>query len=466
MLLWTILPTALALAPVQDFRVPSMARVVSKSGIQAARPLAQDAPANHVSKQASGPQVSLGESVLPLWTDSANSIYYINSSVGSQDSDGTSFPLLLDTGSGISWIMNESCSDKACSNAAKFQKSIVSGSSFSLSYSGSNVEGKMVDTIENDLQVTIGNKLRLTNYSFGLASTAPSFFEDFHISGILGVQASYSGNEQSNLIHQLYQAGDIDAMQFAVLLDGASNINSTLKGVFITGNDASRHANKLATSEVKYCDVLPNDQHFWMVNISSVSYKQNFAINASRGAIIDTGTTGMALPLKDAEALHKAAFGTDYVSDQKGNFAFKCNATGNFAFNISGNKFEVPVSQIRASPYEATVLQGYCASKLQGTSESTSWILGASFLNPFYTIFDLQNARVGFAPRVDSFQILSANTLSNSNSSSSSSTSTSNTSSGAPSNQSTSPPKQHSGAAFISHSGSIVILCLLSILLV
>lgn len=473
--------SARALAPVQDFRVPGMAKVVSKAWsvprLNANSNQATVPAARTVLAKLLGPEIRLGDSVLPLWTDLANSIYYVNLTVGEKDED-IKFPLLLDTGSGISWIMNDSCSSLACGNSAKFQQTVVPKSLFYLSYSGSPVLGQMVDTAENDLEFNIGGSLKLTNYSFGVALTAPSFFESFNLSGILGVQATYDDKEKSNMIHQLYYAGDIDKMEFAVLLNGISNVSHSLGGVFITGSDATNYASKLASSEIQYCDVLQNDQLFWMLNISSVHSGENHAINSSRGAIIDTGTTGMALSRDDADALHKAAFGLDYVGDEEGNFAFRCNATGNLSFAIDGHTFDLPVAHIRALEYDVPILQGYCASKIQGKPNLNTWILGASFLGNFYTIFDLEKSRVGFAPRVESFQITSPDstasqssssaTLSATKSSSSASSSTassSTSSSGARSSNNTSQPEQHNLASSLSHISCLVVLAFSILLL-
>ncbi|PSK40400.1 hypothetical protein C7M61_000035 [Candidozyma pseudohaemuli] len=403
MLLWTLLPTALALAPVVDFRVPGMDKVLSLTG-RHVQPLVEIHKVLEV-QQSLEVQLSLkasiqfSETVLPLMTDKARSIYYLNLQIGDKSSK-KEFPLLLDTGSGISWIMNESCTSSACSNGAKYSSSVKTSKSFSLSYSGSHVNGEMVNAAENNLEFVLGDLLKLTNYSFGLALTAPDFFENFNLSGILGVQARYDDREKSNMLHQLYYSGDIDAMQFAIVLDGAAT-NGTLGGLFIAGKDATKYSKELASSDIQYCDVLTNDQLFWMLNITEVHSNKNTVINGCRSAIIDTGTTGMALPMKDATAFHEAIFGSDYIGDSEGNFAFRCNATGNVSFVIDNHTFNLPVGNIKALAYELTVLQGYCASKVQGM-DLDNWILGASFLSEFYTIFDLEHSRVGFAPRSES----------------------------------------------------------------
>lgn len=415
MLLWVlllaILPTGLATGPVKDFRVSSMSLVVSKSRSKSAKTssLSGVSYSSTSNSKKNSLSVSLGGPVLPLWTDLANSIYYVNVSVGELlYAEDDAFPLLLDTGSGISWIMNESCSSDACSNAQKFEQVVKTASTFSLSYSGSVVQGSMVDTAANGIEFALDETLITSNYSFGISLSAPSFFENYNLSGILGVQAEYKGSEKKNLIHQLYSSGAISSMEFAVILGDVSSTTSLLGGVFLVGDAVSEYTLVLAKDDVQYCDVIDNDQSYWMLNISSVYSNDVQVINASREAIIDTGTTGLSLPQSDAESLHEAAFGSNYVSDSSGNFAFLCNATGNITFIIDDHEFQLPVSQIRALAYETAVLAGYCASKVQGNSDLDSWILGAGFLSQFYTVFDLAKSRVGFATRASNISIKAA----------------------------------------------------------
>lgn len=476
MLLWTLLPAALALAPVVDFRVPGMDKAVSLTG-RHVQPVVEIHKVQEV-QQSLKASIQLSDTVLPLMTDKARSIYYLDLQIGGKTGK-SKFPLLLDTGSGISWIMNESCTSSACSNGVKYTDSVKTSKSFSLSYSGSHVNGEMVNAAENDLEFVLGDLLKLTNYSFGLALTAPDFFEKFSLSGILGVQARYDDLEKSNMLHQLYYSGDIDAMQFAIVLDGALT-NATLGGLFIAGKDATKYSTKLASSDIQYCDVLTNDQLFWMLNITTVHSNKKSVINGCRSAIIDTGTTGMALPMKDATAFHKAVFGSDYIGDSEGNFAFRCNATGNVSLVIDYHSFSLPVGNIKALAYELTVLQGYCASKVQGM-DLDNWILGASFLSEFYTIFDLEKSRVGFAPRVEGYLVEAASRSSLSLSltkSLSLTTSLSATPSGKTSKASlvavassssgarnnTSQPEQHNLASSLPHISCLVVLAFILLL--
>lgn len=418
--IFVFLAGALALCPVKDFRVKDL----SSKGVNV-KQIAQDrvddallaTTATSVSSSSTSysnsiPTIGLDASVQALWTDSSNSIYYINSTIDDHKTGFRQiFPLLLDTGSEISWIYNVSCTSSACLNAPKFNDSgLYTTSAFQLSYSGLVISGSMVDTLHNNMTFSYPNGLALSNYSFGLADSAPLFFNDYNVSGIIGIPSVYNETSQTNFIAQLDASGAISSRKFGIILGGSANSNSSFGGLLLLGDSASENADKLATSDVDYCSLDENTNGYWLVTVTMVAVldsdeenKSLSTFNSSRQAIIDTGTTGLSIPLDDANALHEALFGSLYVTDGEGNYAFLCNATGEIDFTISGKNFTIPVENIRGNEYTNKVLEGYCASKAQGSLSTSYWILGGSFLKSFYTIFDLDNFKIGFAPSVDGF---------------------------------------------------------------
>ncbi|SGZ49242.1 CIC11C00000004861 [Sungouiella intermedia] len=421
-----------ALGPVKDYRVASWETLDSwPFNHQKAASVALLGVATNVISSVSSvstvsaavpdsvPTVVLGSTVQALWTDSSNSIYYVNATIDDNNSGYSQvFPLLIDTGSGISWIYNTSCTLSACLNAPKFEDSgsIYTTSSFSLTYTGQTINGSLVDTLHNNLTYSFPDGLALANYLFGLATSAPLFFNDYNVSGIIGIPSKFDESVPTNFIAQLKATGSIDTRKFGLVLGGSANSNSSFGGLLLFGDAASNNSKTLATSDLAYCSLDDNSHGYWLVTVSELNVVDSddnphalSSFNSSRQAIIDTGTTGLSLPLADADALHTALFGSTLVSDNNGNYAFLCNATGEMDFIIGGHNFTIPVDNIRGSAYQNSVLSGYCASKVQGSTSSTFWVLGASFLKSFYTIFDLDNLKIGFAPCVESFATAAAN---------------------------------------------------------
>lgn len=402
------LATAAALAPVKDFRVTDIGNVQYRA-------VAAATTSSTSSAASASATATLGPLVQPLWTDDSNSIYYINVTVGDSTTGySQAFPLLFDTGSGVLWMHNASCREQACSYAPTFNDTALlsSATTFSLTYSDETVSGTLVDAAQNNLTWAFDRGVAVSNFSFGLTDSVPSFFADYNISGILGILAA---DEASNtdVLTQLKAAGAILANVFGLLLDAPTNGNSSFGGLLVWGDEAVTQAGTLGTTDVVYEAVVDNTSGYWLVNISSLDTETSLGrtalSNSSVAAIIDTGTTGLALPLADANALHEALFGDYYVTDGAGSYAFLCNATGEVLFYMeNGTNLTMPVSSIRADAYTSSTLLGYCASKVQGSSTSSYWILGASFLNSFYTVFDFEQSRIGFAQKVGSYAYTTA----------------------------------------------------------
>ncbi|CAK7892013.1 hypothetical protein CAAN1_19S01068 [[Candida] anglica] len=369
----------------------------------------------------SWPVIDLNGTTVILSTDNSKSILYLNTTITSNSSSEEHiYPLLLDTGSSMSWIYDESCTSGACSHSsiAKFSfplSTSTSYSKFSLAYMGDIVSGSVLDTsgpAPNNLQVSVGGGLSLSNYSLGLAQDAPSIFDDFAISGIVGIPATYSGN--SNLIHQLYSSGVIEHQQFSILLapndtniqiedvDGArSSVPSNFGGILSFGSEIP----EFQSSETEYVPLQKNKGQYWLVGIENVFLHNSSAttqlVNSyQRSALIDTGTTGIVFPMKDSDTVLAQLFGSSVVSDGQGNYAFPCaesnSATVTFDMG-SGILLNISSSSFVGDEYTTQGLEGYCASKIQGTPNASYWVLGAAFLREYYTTFDLDNKRVGFA---------------------------------------------------------------------
>lgn len=413
-----------ALRPVRDFReiksYSSLPKKIAANVLEAAVVS---------STSQSVPTLELLDTVHWVSTDDTNSIYYLNVSVNNTD-----FPLLLDTGSAITWIYNQSCLSDVCERVERFAFDYVSDDTFSLSYSGDVVLGDLVDAGENGLDVAVEN-LHLAHFEFGVAGSSPLIFDDYNVSGIVGLPLTSLGKK--HLIAQLVSEDAFDSKVFGLQLLSekqsvdTGNLTGTFGGVLVLGDDAVSTSSKFA-KKVYYTDVIDNDNSYWLINITSVHTHNDSAsleVTDSRRAIIDTGTTGLALPKDDADALHSYLFGNNMITDDSGNYAFPCDDTDfTVTLEVGTHQFNLSSEDFMASEYLGS-LSGYCASKIQGI-ESDYWILGAAFLSQFYTIFDMEQLRIGFGDtHVETYAVRSTtSTKTSSTTSSKTSTTTSKTS--------------------------------------
>lgn len=412
--------TALALHPVKDFRTASLQnqKGISKQNVAVqvpaqAQALAASYTVSTVSTLPSlAPTIAVSDKVQYVLTDVSQSIYYINTTFSDiQTEYEQAFQLLLDSGSDLTWIYNQSCSSGACTRdlVPKFDDSrnITSGDKFELSYSGDSVSGDVVSTSSSDKTVFAFGSLQLTSFEFGLADEAPTIFNDFNVSGILGIPSQ--SDDQRSMFSQLYNEKLIDKPVFSLALvasnqqieysGNASAIPDNYGGLMFFGSEVAKNQ-KTFTDSVKYLDIQNNDNAYWLVNVTDIklsndSYSGSYdSSESSLQAIIDTGTTGMALPMDDANNLHSILFGSSLVTDNKGNYAFPCDADANVTISLDGQEFSIPVSDFKGEEY-GSQLEGYCASKVQGLEDNNYWILGSIFLRRYYAIFDIEKHKIG-----------------------------------------------------------------------
>lgn len=399
-----------ALRIVEDFRVVGL----NKSPIKAREAVVPDTSyiTFNDSVESSAPSFTLAPDVQILYTDSSLSIYYMNSNISSSSSTSR-FPVLLDTGSSLSWVYNASCTVNGCKSPTTTKldppSDLQLGDAFTLSYSGDKVSGEMFSLQKNNFEIIFctennQDKLLFDDFSMGLTENSPSMFSDFIISGLIGISAKESSE---NLVQQLYASDKINLPQFGIYLvskpqtikyTGEGTV-SNYGGLILFGNKTEEYRDQfVGKNKFGYADVVPDVNSYWLIDIDEIKLVNSTDTSSisKRQAILDTGTTGLALPLKDANNIHKLLFGDDFVSDNNGNYAFPCSTTNNITFAINDNlSLDLQASTFEGSRYELSGLEGYCASKIQGV-DSLYWILGSTFMSQFYTTFDLENKRIGF----------------------------------------------------------------------
>lgn len=302
--------------------------------------------------------VELSKLVQLIYTDPTNSVYYINVTVLNDN-----YSLLLDTASSISWINNR--------NNISINETLKD---FQLFYTGQSVSGKLLETNIQWNQYQVSDNLGFTN---------SSLFQQY-TNGVLSL--SYNSNFINNLYNQNQQ---IDSKQFGFIFN--DNSNSKYGGLMVLGSATQHFQTSVfnVTNRVT-CSIEPNPNHYWLVNMTLTGND-----TSALQAIVDTGTTGIVLPLQQANDLHSQLFGNNYITDNQGNYAFVCNYTAYFNLTINNSQFQINSIDFQGVEYKTK--PGYCASKIQGILSSNYWILGQTFLKKYYTVFDLENSQIDFS---------------------------------------------------------------------
>lgn len=219
-----------------------------------------------------------------------NAQYFSEIAIGNPPQE---FKVVLDTGSSNLWIPSSDCTSIACYLHSKYDHSDSSsykknGSDFAIRYGSGAVEGYISqDTVQ------IGD-LKIKNQLFGEATSEPGLAFAFgRFDGILGL--GYDTISVNGIVPPFYSAVDqglLDEPVFGFYLaDTSGESEATFGGI-----------NKdHFTGDLTYLPL--RRKAYWEVDLDAITFGGETAEFESTGAILDTGTSLIALPSTLADLL-------------------------------------------------------------------------------------------------------------------------------------------------------------------
>ncbi|XP_039952648.1 lysosomal aspartic protease-like [Bactrocera tryoni] len=300
------------------------------------------------------------------------------------------FNVLFDTGSSNLWVPGAPCAstDEACLTHNTYDSSASStyqanGQSFAIAYGSGSLTGYLaVDTVTF-------NGLSIAQQTFAVATSEPgTTFLYSEFDGILGM--GYQQIAVDNVVppfYNLYTQGLIDSPVFAFYL--TSNGTSTQGGELTLGGVDTNHY----VGELTYVPVV--SEGYWQFNMDSVIINDE-DICSECSAIADTGTSLLAVPTDIYENVQNA-IGAQLSSDEA--YYVDCSVVSSLptiSFGIGGTTFSLSGSDyiVESDDENGGVV---CMSAFEDAG-TNFWILGDVFISKYYTVFDMGNNQVGFAP--------------------------------------------------------------------
>ena len=318
------------------------------------------------------------------------------------------FEFLFDTGSANIIVTSNLCLNEACENKKKFNSSI------SKTYKEIfHIDNFVNDLIRNPIErdkiyinfgtgqiknylsyenICLENKVLCVNQIILLEayelSTIP--FSQVSFDGIIGLSFTYlSINKQGNFIEMLFEQNRIDKKLFSFYFNINDNKSSSLNIGNIDYNNF--------IGEINWNDVI--SENYWEIKIDYIKYDNEIIINCEDNinecsAIIDTGTSMIASPNEIYDILDKKL--------QVDMFCNNINELKNLIFKINGVEFILePDFYILKIPGEFNNNDN-CLSAIMNINSMSSgnkqtFILGLPFLKKYYSIFDRDNKKIGFA---------------------------------------------------------------------
>jgi hypothetical protein len=291
--------------------------------------------------------------------------------------------LLLDTGASSSWVMGSTCKSDACPSHNSF------GPSDSTTY---NVTTSVLDISYGTGKVTgmfVSDALSFAGFSlpvaFGVADTVSNDFLSFPMDGILGLAQlpADSGNNPPTFIESLVASKVLKANLFGF------NINRYSDGTNDGEINFGAPNTSKYTGDLNYIP-LTNPGGAWDIAVGDAGFNGKMAGFKGKKAVIDSGTSYCFLPEDDAKAFYATI--PFAVKGSGATYSVPCDTTTPLQFAFGGVTYE-----ISAKDWVGGKVGSSCTSNIYGRDAvgDGRWLLGDTFMKNVYTVFDIDQKRIG-----------------------------------------------------------------------
>lgn len=297
------------------------------------------------------------------------------------------FDVVFDTSFSGLWIPSQKCKSSACAEHARYNGSVSSSyqettDEIQINYGTAVVKGKIArDT------VSIG-ALSIVDQEFGEAyKVFGSVFREAPFDGVFGLGFdNIAAAEMTSPIQNMLQDKLMHKPIFSLWLNGTEEQGKAGE-LILGGLDRSKFEGNIIFAPVVR-------KGFWEVTLQKV-YAGKEKISLRRTAAIASGSTLNIIPEEDAYRLHRSL---KFSKNGEGRYIIPCGEVRllpKISLMIGSANFTL-------SPADYVIeWNEECMSAFVGhdivSPTGPIWVLGSVFLRSYYTVFDMERNRVGFA---------------------------------------------------------------------
>lgn len=296
------------------------------------------------------------------------------------------FDVIFDTTTSNLWVPSVSCKSLACSYHNKYRNSsksyVEDGGPFSIHYGTGVVKGHF----SRD-HVTIGG-LTVLEQDFGEATKVfGALFQEASFDGIFGLAFdNIASGDATPPFYNLMTDNLLHKPIFSLWLNGTDDTDRSGE-LILGGVDRSRFS-----GQVSFTPVIRKG--YWEVGLQRFQVGQErFA--TKRNAAISSATTLIVVPEVDSHRIHRIL---KMDSTPDGRHTIACSAVHALP-DISltvGGKDLVLKPQDYIIHWHGECMSAFVGHDIQSPT-GPIWVLGSIFLRAYYTVFDMERNRVGFA---------------------------------------------------------------------
>jgi hypothetical protein len=317
--------------------------------------------------------------------DYENAQYYGSISLGNPEQK---FDVIFDTGSSDLWVASSQCDD-SCGRHNRYDATASStyqknGTIFHIEYGSGPVSGfQSIDNLNMGGLVAKEQDFAEVTDASGLGAA----FKMGKFDGILGLAFPVlSVNKVPTAFQNLVEQGLIEQGQFAFYL---GNSRSDRGELTLGGTNP-----KYYSGEFSWVNLLAAT--YWEITMDGLSINGQSMAGSSK-AIVDSGTSMLTGPTAVVADIAKAIGAKPLIA---GEYIVACDydTLPNFDFTIDGKVYTLSARDYLLPDGDLCIL-GLMGMDIPEPT-GPLWILGDIFMRKYYTVFDYDNHRVGFATAV------------------------------------------------------------------
>lgn len=325
-----------------------------------------------------------GGHVVPL-QDFEDTQYYGVISVGTP-AQGP-FKVVFDTGSSNLWIPSSKCHSISCFLHTRYDNSKSSsykadGQTFDIQYGSGGVSGFVS---QDDIMV---GDIKVTGQKFGeVTKESGTSFLVGKLDGILGMAfASISVDKLPTVFDNMIEQGSVQDKKFFFYL--SKTPGSTESVMVLGGVDESK-----VSTPFKFVPL--TQETYWQINFDGVQVNGKNIFSGTTPAIVDTGTSLIAGPQDQVQALMAAIGKVDSKCKGVEDLPDITFVIGGVNYVLTSSDYVLKVSELGVTECVAGIMPIQLPPQL-----GKLWILGDVFISTYATVFDVANKQVGFAKAI------------------------------------------------------------------